>query len=72
MKKMKTRIYAGNLAYTATAMDIRRLFEPFGEVFSVHLYSQNKGRFSFVQMTNEANGDNAIEALIARSFSGEN
>jgi RNA recognition motif-containing protein len=53
---MKTRIYVGNLAYAATAMDIRQIFGPFGEVATVHLYTQRKGRFAFVQMINEADG----------------
>jgi RNA recognition motif-containing protein len=60
---MKTRIFVGNLAYTATSADIQRTFEPFGEVVSVYLYSTGKRRFAFVTLTNEADGESAIEVL---------
>ena len=51
---MKTRIYAGNLAYAATANDIRGIFEPFGEVAAAHVFTAGKSRFAFVLMANEA------------------
>jgi RNA recognition motif-containing protein len=36
---MKIRIYVGNLAYSATASDIRRMFEAFGEVAAAHVFT---------------------------------
>ena len=36
---MKTRIFVGNLDYTATATDIRKLFEPFGKVAAAHVFT---------------------------------
>ena len=68
--EMKTRIYVGNLAYTATATDIRKLFSPFGEVAAAHVFTAGKRRFGFVLMTNEADGESAIEALNGGEFFG--
>jgi RNA recognition motif-containing protein len=62
-------IYVSNLAYTATAKDIRRLFEPFGELAAAYVYTYGKSRFSFLWMTNEADAESAIEALNSNQFS---
>ena len=69
--EMKTRIYVGNLAYTATATDIRKLFSSFGEVAAAHVFTAaGKKRFGFALMTNEADGESAIEGLSGAEFFG--
>ena len=49
---------------------MRRMFEPFGKVVSCYLYSAGKSRFSFVQMSYEAEGESAIEGLNGGEFFG--
>jgi len=60
-------IYCGNLAYAVTSEDLQAAFEVFGEVSSANVISDRQsGRskgFGFVEMTNDNEGEAAIEAL---------
>jgi len=66
-------IYLGNLPLTAAEDDVRRLFEPFGEVANVLLIidretGQSRG-FGFVKMAPAA-ADAAIDALDGVDYEG--
>ncbi|MEM8929711.1 MAG: RNA-binding protein [Acidobacteriota bacterium] len=69
---MSTRIYVGNLPFSATEDEVRDLFEPFGSVTSVSLISDREtGRprgFGFVEMSD--GGDEAIQALDQSNMGG--
>ncbi|MSQ41787.1 MAG: RNA-binding protein [Dehalococcoidia bacterium] len=70
---MTQRIYVGNLPYSATEDEIRRLFEAHGEVVSCAIPTDREtGRprgFGFVEMSNE-DAANAIAALDGKDFDG--
>jgi hypothetical protein len=55
---METKLYVGNLAYSATEDDLRRLFTQAGEVQSVNVIKdRDTGRakgFAFVEMSTQA------------------
>ncbi|MGK7345680.1 MAG: RNA recognition motif domain-containing protein [Candidatus Nitrospinota bacterium M3_3B_026] len=59
-------IYVGNLPFSATEEELRKLFEPFGEIISLKLITDREtGRprgFGFVEMDN-ADADAAIKEL---------
>jgi RNA recognition motif-containing protein len=60
-------IYVGNLDFGATEESIRSLFQPYGAIERVSLATdRDTGRsrgFAFVEMTDAAEADRAIEAL---------
>ncbi|NQU13207.1 MAG: RNA-binding protein [Desulfobacteraceae bacterium] len=60
-------IYVGNLSYEATENDLRTAFEAFGQVISVNIitdrYSGRSRGFGFVEMSDEAEAQSAIEGL---------
>ncbi len=60
-------IYTGNLSFDTTEDDLRCLFEAHGEVKSVIVIqdkvSQNALGFGFVQMPDDEEARNAVEAL---------
>lgn len=64
---MATRIYVGNLPYTADERALSDLFSAFGEVVEVAIVmDRDTGRskgFGFVQMAEENDARNAIAAL---------
>ena len=64
---MGKRIYCGNLSFQATEDEVRSLFEPHGEVTSVHMVMDREtGRargFAFVEMADEQAAAAAIQAL---------
>jgi cold-inducible RNA-binding protein len=67
-------IFVGNLSYGATEAGVRSIFEQYGTVERVNLVTdrdtgQARG-FAFVEMTNAAEADNAINALNGREFDG--
>lgn len=70
---MSKSIYVGNLPWAATEEQVRELFSQHGNVLSVKLVSDREtGRargFGFVEME-DADADNAIEALNDFSFGG--
>lgn len=67
-------IFVGNLSYGATEEGIRSIFEPYGTVERVNLVTdrdtgQARG-FAFVEMTNAAEADSAINELNGKEFDG--
>ena len=69
---MSKKIYVGNLPFSATDQEIRRLFSEHGTVESVSLITdRDTGRprgFGFVEMSDGA--DEAIEALNQKEMDG--
>src|SRR5262245_65228514 len=65
-------IYVGNLTFQTTEDDLRRLFEPFGEVIRAQVtVDRETGRsrgFGFVEMA--SGGDEAIAALNGKDVGG--
>ena len=68
------RIYVGNLSFNTDEPQLEQLFAAMGEVDSVRLIrDQETGRsrgFAFVEMTDDAAGRAACEALDQKSFEG--
>lgn len=68
------RIYVGNLSYTTDEQGLRAAFAEHGEVQNVALIMDREtGRprgFAFVEMTNDAEADAAIEALNGATLDG--
>jgi len=69
-------LYIGNLDYAVKEDHLRELFEQQGEVTSVKiiidkLSGRSKG-FGFVEMSNDEEGQNAINALNGYSFKNRN
>ena len=65
------RIYVGNLAFSTTEADVQELFSQHGEVSSVVLpMDRETGRprgFGFVEMTEDGQAREAIEAINGQS-----
>lgn len=68
------RIYVGNLPYTITDEELRQLFEPHGAVDSASVATdRDTGRsrgFGFVDMPDETEARQAIEAMNETEFGG--
>jgi cold-inducible RNA-binding protein len=60
-------IFVGNLSLNVSEGEVRRLFEPFGQVSQVKIvmdsYTGKSRGFGFVEMANAEDGDKAIAAL---------
>ena len=69
---MATRIYVGNLPFSASDEEVREIFEPFGTVNSVSLITDREtGRprgFGFVEMADGA--EDAISKLDQSDMGG--
>jgi cold-inducible RNA-binding protein len=67
-------IFVGNLSFDATEGAVRTMFEEFGTVDRVNIVTdRDTGRargFGFVEMGNDAEGQNAIAALNGRDMDG--
>jgi RNA recognition motif-containing protein len=67
-------IYIGNLSYQATEEDLKTVFEDYGTVKRVVLPTDREtGRmrgFAFVEMSDDANEDNAISNLDGAEWMG--
>lgn len=65
-------IYVGNLASDVTDEELRKLFEPFGQITSVNIikdkFSGQSRGFGFVEMTNKNEAQAAIEGLKSKSL----
>ena len=67
-------IFVGNLSFGATEDKVRSMFEAYGPVDRVSIVTdrdsgQPRG-FGFVEMTNDAEGDRAIDALSGHELDG--
>lgn len=67
-------IFVGNLSFGATEGSVRALFEQYGAVDRVNIVTdrdsgQSRG-FGFVEMPNNAEGDQAINELNGREMEG--
>ena len=73
---MNTKMYVGNLPFTATEAAVRQLFAEFGTVTDVHLpIDRDSGRprgFAFVTLDTAEGMQNAINALNDKPFEGRN
>lgn len=67
-------IYVGNLAFGLSDDRLREVFAEFGEVTSAHIIMDretNRSRgFGFVEMSNEEDGNAAIEGLNGSELDG--
>ena len=71
---MGTRLYVGNLAFSATSETVREAFSAFGSVQDVHVVTDREsGRsrgFAFVTMGSETESQNAIRGMNGASLDG--
>lgn len=70
-------IYVGNLSWSMTEQDLLDLFAPHGEVASAKIvtdkFNNNRSKgFGFVEMSNDSEGQAAIDALNGTEISGRN
>jgi cold-inducible RNA-binding protein len=69
---METKLFVGNLPYSATEDDLRGVFAQAGEVQSVSVIKdRDTGRskgFAFVEMSTQAEAEKAISLLHGFSF----
>ncbi|MCD6098630.1 RNA-binding protein [bacterium] len=63
-----SKLYVGNLNYSATSGDLRELFSKYGEVRSVNVI-QGRG-FGFIEMSSPSEAEKAKEALDGSEFQG--
>lgn len=67
-------IYVGNLPYSMDDNELRTLFSEFGAVSSASVVKDKfTGRsrgFGFVEMSDDASGNSAIEAMNGRNMGG--
>jgi len=68
-------IYVGNLSAGTTAAELQLLFEQYGKVNKTGIICEKEtGRsrgFAFVLMSNDAEGDNAINSLNRQMVNGK-
>lgn len=73
---MAKNIYVGNLVWDANQDDLYNLFKEYGAVARAQVISDREtGRsrgFGFVEMENDGEADNAINALNGQPFKGRN
>ncbi len=70
------KLYVGNLAYSVTEDDLRRIFAAYGEVSSAAIITdkytgQSKG-FGFIEMPSQAQAEEAIKGLDGNPLKGRN
>ena len=68
-----SRLYVGNLAHETTDADLRAAFSEFGEVSSIKVATDRRGRakgFAYVEMPDEASARTAMESLRGRQING--
>ncbi len=68
------RIYVGNLPYTATDDELRKVFESYGSLVSANVIrdrdtDRSRG-FGFVEFSDDNDGRNAITALDGSDMDG--
>jgi len=69
-------LFIGNLDYSIREQQLRELFEPYGEVTSAKVITdkmsgRSKG-YGFVEMSNDAEGEQAINALNGQMVKNRN
>lgn len=67
------KIFVGNLSFSATENDVKKLFEAYGTVSLVSLKKKsgkNSRGFGFVTMTDDLQAAFAIESLLEKEFMG--
>ena len=73
-KRTMFKIYVGNLSFDATESEVEQLFGQHGEVQSVAIVTdRDTGRsrgFGFVEMTDDAQGQAAIDAIDGSELGG--
>ncbi len=71
---MATNIYVGNLPFSTNSNELEELFAEYGSVERAQVISDREtGRsrgFGFVEMGDDTEAQNAIEAQNGRDFSG--
>ncbi len=71
---MATNIYVGNLPFNTNSNELEEMFAEFGSVDRAQVISDREtGRsrgFGFVEMADETEAQNAIEALNGKDFDG--
>ena len=71
---MAKKLYVGNLPYSVSDSDPRAMFEPFGMVQSAQvIVDRDTGRskgFGFVEMSNDQEGQAAIEGMHDQEING--
>lgn len=64
---MSMKLYVGNLSYDISEAELRELFEPFGEIESIKIITDQytgKGKgFGFIEMSSRSGGEQAITGL---------
>lgn len=70
-------IYVGNLSWDMTEQDLMDLFTPYGEVTSAKIvtdkFNNNRSKgFGFVEMSNDSEGQAAIDAVNGTEVAGRN
>ena len=69
-------IYIGNLSYGVTDQELQELFAQFGSVTECKIITdRDTGRskgFGFVEMANQAEGEEAIKQLDGKEINGRN
>ena len=73
---MNNKLYVGNLPYAVRDNDLHELFSAFGTVVSAKVMmeretNRSKG-FAFVEMSSEAEAQNAIEGAHEQDMGGRN
>jgi len=63
-----SKLYVGNLGYSATNQELEELFSAHGEVKQINII-EGKG-FGFVEMSNPSEAEKAKEALDGSDFKG--
>ena len=64
---MSMKLYVGNLSYDISEDELKELFEPFGEVESIKIitdqYTGKSKGFGFIEMADRSGGEQAINGL---------
>ncbi len=68
------KLYVGNMSFETTESELRSLFEPFGEIGSIHVATDRAtGRargFAFVEMPDDESARKAMAALDGNVVAG--
>ncbi|MDO8616981.1 MAG: RNA-binding protein [Dehalococcoidia bacterium] len=68
-----SKLYVGNLAHETTEADLRTVFSPFGEISSIKIVSDRRGRvkgFAYVDLADDDATTRAMEALRGTQVNG--